>query len=183
MKLSIWWPTFGNSIRMGGATSRMGGATSFPYLALPSRFKSLLNAHGPHLCFTHRLILPLSSQLQLWESNQSIPSVEPTLIGVMPLGHGEGLMMAWTDTHTSHATWPPGGFDEGMNQHSTNHATWPPWGLDDGMNRHSTNHATWPPWGIDDGMKLTSNGIWFYLCFNWKSVDFFLVFFYGFILV
>ena len=30
--------------RMGGATSRMGGATSFPYLALPSRFKSLLNA-------------------------------------------------------------------------------------------------------------------------------------------
>ena len=44
MKLSIWWPTYGNSIRMGGATSRMGGATSFPYPALPSRFKSLLNA-------------------------------------------------------------------------------------------------------------------------------------------
>ena len=44
MKLSIWWPTYGNSIRMGWATSRMGGDTSFPYPALPSRFKSLLNA-------------------------------------------------------------------------------------------------------------------------------------------
>ena len=31
---------------MGWATSRMGGATSFPYPALPSRFKSLLNANG-----------------------------------------------------------------------------------------------------------------------------------------
>ena len=31
---------------MGGATSRMGGATSFRYPALPSRFKSLLNASG-----------------------------------------------------------------------------------------------------------------------------------------
>ena len=39
MKLSIWWPTYGNFIRMGGATS-------FPYPALPSRFKSLLNAIG-----------------------------------------------------------------------------------------------------------------------------------------
>ena len=29
---------------MDGATSRMGGATSFPFPALPSRFKSLLNA-------------------------------------------------------------------------------------------------------------------------------------------
>ena len=37
MKLSIWWPRYGNSIRMGGATS-------FPYPALPSRFKSLLDA-------------------------------------------------------------------------------------------------------------------------------------------
>ena len=46
MMLSIWLPTFGNSIRMGGATSRMGGATSFPYPALPSRFKNLLNAAG-----------------------------------------------------------------------------------------------------------------------------------------
>ena len=46
MKLSILWPTYGNSIRMGGATSRMGGATSFPYPALPLRFKSLLNATG-----------------------------------------------------------------------------------------------------------------------------------------
>ena len=34
MKLSIWWPTYGNSIRMGRATSRMGGATSFLYPAL-----------------------------------------------------------------------------------------------------------------------------------------------------
>ena len=31
---------------MGRATSRMGGATSFPYPALPSRFKSLLNTSG-----------------------------------------------------------------------------------------------------------------------------------------
>ena len=37
MKLGIWWPTNGNFIRMGVATS-------FPYPALPSRFKSLLNA-------------------------------------------------------------------------------------------------------------------------------------------
>ena len=44
MKLSIWWPTYGNSIRMGGASSRMGGATSFAYPALPWRFKSLLKA-------------------------------------------------------------------------------------------------------------------------------------------
>ena len=48
MKLCIWWPTYGNFIRMGGATSRMGGATSFPYPALPSRFKTLLYATGPY---------------------------------------------------------------------------------------------------------------------------------------
>ena len=41
MKLSIWWPTYGNFIRMGGATS-------FPYPALPSRFKTLLYAPVPH---------------------------------------------------------------------------------------------------------------------------------------
>ena len=36
MKLSIWWPTYGNSIRMGGATCRMGGARSptLPYLRI-----------------------------------------------------------------------------------------------------------------------------------------------------
>ena len=52
MKLSIWWPTYGNSIRMGGATSGMGSATSFPYPALPSRLKSLLNATGTTQCPT-----------------------------------------------------------------------------------------------------------------------------------
>ena len=49
MKFSIWWPTYGNSIRMGRATSRMGGATSFHYPPLPSRFKSLLNAPWTHI--------------------------------------------------------------------------------------------------------------------------------------
>ena len=48
MKLSILWPTYGNAIRMGGATNRMGGATSFPYPAPPSQVKSLLNAAGAH---------------------------------------------------------------------------------------------------------------------------------------
>ena len=37
MKLSIWWPTYGNTIIMGGATC-------FPYPAPPSRVNSLLNA-------------------------------------------------------------------------------------------------------------------------------------------
>ena len=58
MKLSIWWPTYGNSIRMGGATSRIGGATSFPYPALPSRFKSLLNASGLQaVLWSHKVCL------------------------------------------------------------------------------------------------------------------------------
>ena len=56
MKLSIWWPTYGNFIRMGGATCRMGGATSFPYPALPSSFKTLL--YAPGLGARHLLPLP-----------------------------------------------------------------------------------------------------------------------------
>ena len=42
MKLSIWWLTYGNTIRMGGATC-------FPYPAPPSRVNSLLNAYGATL--------------------------------------------------------------------------------------------------------------------------------------
>ena len=46
-------------IRMGGTTNRMGGATSFPYPALPSQLKSLLNASRS---FTmHTKSLPLTA--------------------------------------------------------------------------------------------------------------------------
>ena len=55
MKLSIWWPTYGNAIRMGRPTNRMGGATSFPYPAPPSQVKSLLKCSR----VTYTLLIPV----------------------------------------------------------------------------------------------------------------------------
>ena len=69
MKLSVWWPTYGNSIRMGGATSRMGGATSLsptlPYLRVSKvclmRPGSEINRYVGHYVKTNCVPRPIRS--------------------------------------------------------------------------------------------------------------------------